>query len=64
VQMVKGKLNMVAKEIGEGVPFVEGGGQGSVGVRERVAEKVEAKVEEKVEEKAVERDERGGEADR
>jgi 2-dehydropantoate 2-reductase len=51
VQMVKGKRNMVAKEIGEGVPFVEGRGEGSVGVRERVAEKVEAKVEEKAAEK-------------
>lgn len=39
VQMVKGKTTMISREMGEGVPFVQGRGEGDVKVMKKVAEK-------------------------
>jgi 2-dehydropantoate 2-reductase len=41
MQMVKGKAGMIAKEVGEGVPFIGEGGEGSVALKGRVAERKE-----------------------
>lgn len=41
MQMVKGKAGMIAREVGEGVPFVQDGGKVDVEIREKVAEKKE-----------------------
>jgi hypothetical protein len=45
MQMVKGKATMIAREVGEGVPFVEEGkerGEENVEIRKQSAKKEEA----------------------